>query len=55
MYVSDTGPRIGLELPVYTTTEESGAVRLCVSITQMISGTVTATVSTSSQTAIGWF
>lgn len=55
IYVSDPGPRIGLEQPFYTTTEESGAVQLCVSITQMISGTVTATVTTFSQTAIGWF
>ena len=46
-------PSIGLELSSYSVSEEDEAVRVCVSLTQEVSFTVTATISTADGTAMG--
>lgn len=53
--ISCTGAEVGLEISSYSVSEEDEAIRVCASINQEFSGTVTATITTSDQSALGQF
>ena len=51
-YTHTDGAQIGLEMEVYSVSEEDGAARVCVSLSQPVDETVTATVTTVDNSAL---